>query len=132
LPPVLFGLTFHRPISDDPTVSSAAVRCRSDSIMRGKISCSPNPANTGQEWVRFLAKAQLPRLKFHNLRHSHATHMLLSNIHPKIVSERLGHSKIGITLDLYSHVKEDAAARIDEVLQAAINKRPFGHWVAEW
>ena len=100
--------------------------------MRGKISCSPNPANTGQEWVRFLAKAQLPRLKFHNLRHSHATHMLLSNIHPKIVSERLGHSKIGITLDLYSHVKEDAAARIDEVLQAAINKRPFGHWVAEW
>jgi hypothetical protein len=43
---------------------------------------------------------------------------------------RLGHSKIGITLDLYSHVmpnmQDDAAARIDEALQAAINKRPSG------
>ncbi|WP_138415221.1 tyrosine-type recombinase/integrase [Aquibacillus sediminis] len=42
--------------------------------------------------------------RFHDLRHSHATLLLQKNVHPKVVSERLGHSKIGITVDLYSHV----------------------------
>ena len=67
------------------------------------------------------------RLRFHDLRHSHATALLASGIHPKIASERLGHSKVGITLDLYSHVmpgmQEDAAARVEAALQAAIKKR---------
>jgi integrase len=57
--------------------------------------------------------------------------MLASGVHPKIASERLGHSKIGITLDLYSHVlpnmQADAAAVVDAALQAALNKpRPKG------
>ena len=53
--------------------------------------------------------------------------MLASGIHPKVASERLGHSKVGITLDLYSHVlpgmQEDAAGRVDEALRNARNKR---------
>jgi integrase len=53
--------------------------------------------------------------------------MLSNGVHPKIASERLGHSKVGITLDLYSHVlpgmQKDAAERVDGALQAAINKR---------
>ena len=86
------------------------------------------PHSLGQEWVRFLARTPaLPRVRFHDLRHAHATHMLANGVHPKIASERLGHSKIGITLDLYSHVipgmQEDAAARIDDALQAALQKR---------
>lgn len=40
----------------------------------------------------------------HGLRHSHASHMLASNIHPKIVQERLGHSSIAITMDIYSYL----------------------------
>ena len=44
---------------------------------------------------------------FRGLRHAYATLALKKNIHPKIVSEALGHSKIGITLDLYSHVITD-------------------------
>lgn len=52
---------------------------------------------------RALKKAELKDSRFHDLRHSHATIFLQSNVHPKIVSERLDHSKIGITLDLYSH-----------------------------
>jgi integrase len=63
----------------------------------------------------------------HGLRHSHASHMLASNVHPKIVQERLGHSSIAITLDIYSHLmpnmQEGAAAAVDGVLRAAINKR---------
>jgi integrase len=66
-------------------------------------------------------------MTLHGLRHSHASHMLASNVHPKIVQERLGHSSIAITLDIYSHLmpnmQEGAAATVDGVLRAAINKR---------
>ncbi|WP_417900455.1 tyrosine-type recombinase/integrase [Bacillus haimaensis] len=51
-----------------------------------------------------IKRAGLKDARFHDLRHSHATILLQKNVHPKIVSERLGHSKIGNTLDLYSHV----------------------------
>jgi integrase len=53
--------------------------------------------------------------------------MLASNVHPKIVQERLGHSSIAITMDIYSHLmpnmQEGAASAVDGVLRAAINKR---------
>jgi integrase len=51
-----------------------------------------------------LEQAGLPHIRFHDLRHSAATLLLGLGIHPKIVSELLGHSQIAITLDLYSHV----------------------------
>ncbi|WP_254207978.1 tyrosine-type recombinase/integrase [Paenibacillus sp. AK121] len=44
------------------------------------------------------------RIRFHDLRHTHATLLLKAGIHPKIVQERLGHSSINVTLDTYSHV----------------------------
>jgi integrase len=66
-----------------------------------------------------------PRIRFHDLRHSHATQLLLSGIHPKIAQERLGHSSVAVTLDIYSHVTEnmqnDAAAKLDNVFRSAIN-----------
>ena len=85
------------------------------------------PDTLTQDWFRKLDDTSLPRIRFHDLRHAHATHMLSSGVHPKVASERLGHSKIGITLDLYSHVlpgmEADAAERVDAALQAAINRR---------
>jgi integrase len=52
--------------------------------------------------------------------------LLANGVHPKVASERLGHSKVGITLDLYSHVipgmQEDAAAMVDRALSAARDK----------
>ena len=50
-----------------------------------------------------LAKATLPILRFHDLRHSAASVALSQGVHPKIVSEMLGHSRISLTLDVYSH-----------------------------
>ncbi len=61
---------------------------------------------------------------FHDLRHSHATQLLRLGIPAKVVSERLGHSTIGITLDTYSHVlpgmQEEAAHKVDLALRTAI------------
>jgi integrase len=75
----------------------------------------------------FLRKQGLPRVRLHDLRHTHATHMLASGVHPKIAQERLGHSSVAITLDLYSHVlpglQADAAARIDDAVRTAIDRR---------
>ncbi len=67
-----------------------------------------------------------PCRRFHDLRHSHATHLSASGVHPKIAQERLGHATVAITLDLYSHVlpgmQADAASRVDEALQLALEK----------
>ncbi|WFU28343.1 tyrosine-type recombinase/integrase [Bradyrhizobium sp. CB1717] len=88
------------------------------------------PTFITHEWVRLIKDAGLPVYRFHDLRHAHATHLLQSGVHPKIASERLGHSKVSITLDLYSHVlpgmQEDAAARVDAALQAARAKKGDG------
>jgi integrase len=69
----------------------------------------------------------IPRVRFHDLRHSHATQMLVDGVHPKIAQERLGHSSIAITMDLYSHITDtmqsEAAAKLDAAFAAAI-KRP--------
>ncbi len=62
------------------------------------------------------------KLRLNDLRHTHATLMLKSGVHPKIVSERLGHSTVAFTLDTYSHVvpglQEAAAKAFDETLMA--------------
>ena len=85
------------------------------------------PRSLTHEWQKFVTRRGLRRIRFHDLRHAHATHMLASGVHPKIASERLGHSSVGITLDLYSHVtrgmQADAAALVDDALQAAITQR---------
>lgn len=69
----------------------------------------------------------LPRVRFHDLRHSHATQLLAAGIHPKIAQERLGHSTITTTLDLYSHatdtMQDEAAARLDSALRSAIRHK---------
>jgi integrase len=67
-----------------------------------------------------LEKAQLPKIRFHDLRHTAATLMLQQNTHPKIVQERLGHSDITMTLNTYSHVlpgmQEEIAEKMDEIM----------------
>ena len=66
---------------------------------------------------------KLPPVRFHDLRHAHATLMLTQGVHPKVVSERLGHASIGITLDTYSHVlpslQQEAAAAFDDLFGSA-------------
>jgi integrase len=72
-------------------------------------------------FTRLLGRAQMRPVRFHDLRHTAATLMLGRGIHPKIVSEMLGHSTVGITLDLYSHVtpsmQREAARALDALLQ---------------
>jgi integrase len=72
----------------------------------------------------------VPDVRFHNLRHTCATLPLTKGVHPKIVSEMLGHSSIAITLDIYSHVipglGEAAASAMEITLQGDINESGTG------
>ena len=67
-----------------------------------------------------LQKAGLPRMRFHDLRHSTATLLLSLGVHPKVVQELLGHSQIAVTMDTYSHVmpnlQREAMAELNSLL----------------
>ena len=70
--------------------------------------------------VQFM-KGRGSKLRLHGLRHSHASHLLAANVHPKIVQERFGHSSVAVTMDIYSHLmanmQADAAACVDDAFR---------------
>ena len=70
-----------------------------------------------------LERAGLPRIRFHDLRHTAASLLLAENVNPKVVQEMLGHSSIAVTMDTYSHVlpslQADAAEKMDRLLAAS-------------
>jgi integrase len=63
------------------------------------------------------------KIRFHDLRHTHATLLLKQGVHPKVVQERLGHSSITVTLDLYSHVLPN----IQKAAAEQFGEQIFGH-----
>ncbi len=70
-----------------------------------------------------LKKFGLPHMRFHDLRHSAATILLVAGVHPKVIQERLGHSTIATKLDVYSHVlpsmQQEAAKKIDDIFSGS-------------
>lgn len=88
---------------------------------RGLVFCTPlgrelHPERFSRAFLRRSKSAGLPRIRLHDLRHTWATLALQAGIHPKVVSERLGHANVSITLDIYSHVAPsmhaEAAAKV--------------------
>jgi integrase len=75
-----------------------------------------DPESVSRYWRQALKRSMLPKIPLHDLRHTHATLALQADIHPKVVSERLGHATVSITFDTYSHAipatQEEAAALI--------------------
>ena len=71
------------------------------------------------EWRLLMEQLDLPTIRLHDLRHTHATLALKAGVHPKVVSERLGHATVGITLDLYSHVAPSLAKDAAEQIMSA-------------
>jgi integrase len=101
------------------TLLALGIRQTGDTLLCARPDGEPmQPRSLTHEFARLIGRMKdIPRMRFHDLRHSHATQLLLAGVHPKVAQERLGHSTITVTLDLYSHVtatmQEDAAAKID-------------------
>ena len=92
-----------------------------DDLVFSNVDGTPvDPGTLTHNFARIARRADLPGTRFHDLRHTFASLMLLAGIHPKIVSEMLGHSSVAFTLDVYSHVikglGQAAVKRLDEVL----------------
>ncbi len=75
-----------------------------DLVFTNEVGELIHPDLLTRKFKAHAREAGLPRIRLHDLRHTYATLVLKAGVHPKIVSERLGHATVGITLDLYSHV----------------------------
>ena len=86
------------------------------------------PGSVTQAFSRIAGKAGLSRVRLHDLRHTHATLLMKMNVHPKVVSERLGHSSTRLTMDTYSHVlpgmQASAVAGLEGVLAPKVAMSP--------
>ncbi len=96
-------------------------------IFATRVGTPFSPRNVTRHFFDVIEKlgeadppVNLPRIRFHDLRHTSATLLLESGTHPKIVQERLGHASIRITLDTYAHatptMQTEAAERMDAIL----------------
>ncbi len=90
-------------------------------VFTSELGTLINPTNLRRRsFASLLEKARVPRVRFHDLRHTCATLLFSRNVHPKDVQELLGHSNISITLDTYSHVipgtRDRAARAMEETL----------------
>lgn len=94
-------------------------RCEG-SIFTTRWGTPIEPRNATRSFKRLLARAGLRSMRFHDLRHSCATLLLVQGVSPRVVMKILGHSQINVTMNTCSHVlpdlQRDAAARLDELL----------------
>ena len=84
---------------------------------RGTLADGPNVTH---RFHKLLKRADLPQMRFHDLRHACASLLLVQGVHPRVVMETLGHSQISLTMNTYSHVipalQREAADRMEAVL----------------
>lgn len=97
-----------------------------DDLVFSNVEGKPlNPSSLNREFSRILKRAGLENVRFHDLRHTFASLMLLRGAKPKVISEALGHASVGFTMDVYSHIiqgmQSEAMALLDEVLPVAKN-----------
>lgn len=90
---------------------------KSGALMRDVDGATVTPNAINKRLRKHLRELGLPRVRFHDLRHSYATIMMQNGINPKIVSTVLGHSSVDITLDLYSHCCVDMQDACLQVFQ---------------
>ena len=94
-----------------------------DDLLFCQVNGSPLlPHSVSQAWRRLVKKAGFPGIRLHDARHTHATLMLEQGVNWKIISERLGHGSVAMTLDLYAHaspgLQQAAAQGFDKVLDS--------------
>jgi integrase len=127
LPVTLIDELRHHRVRQAQELLQVGIRLTENHHLVAQADGSPlQPNSLTHAFATFVAERNLKRVRLHDLRHSHATHMLAAGVHPKVASERLGHSKVGITLDLYSHVlpgmQNEAVSRVDAVIRDAMQK----------
>jgi integrase len=121
MPPlVVDALREHRSRQLDERSTAAAAWTDSGRVFTSKTGAPLDRSGVISAFHKALADAGLPRMRFHDLRHSCATLLLVQGVSPRVVMDVLGHTEIWMTMDLYSHVlpplQRDAADRMEQLL----------------
>lgn len=90
-----------------------------DLVVTDELGQALHPDHFSRDFDQLIRKLDVPRIRLHDLRHTHATLALKAGVHPKVVSERLGHATVGVTLDLYSHVMPAIAKDAAETIMSS-------------
>ena len=121
LPQITVNELYQFKIQQTKNYLKLGIGLNGDTLLFGGLKGSWKPGQLTKAYADFRKRFSFKHVTFHDLRHTHATHLLCRNIHPKIVSERLGHSTISITLDTYSYVlpnmQEEAASVTNLLLE---------------
>jgi integrase len=120
------ALKQHRLRQLESRLKAAAFWEEHDHVFCTQVGTHLRPCHVVDEFKKLLKKADLPDIRFHDLRHSAATLLLSLGIHPKVVQEMLGHTHISMTMDIYSHVlpsiQQDAVSKLNDLLTRHIEK----------
>ncbi|SFX53770.1 Site-specific recombinase XerD [Thermoactinomyces sp. DSM 45891] len=116
---VVQALEEHKLLQSKEKIKLGALYHDHGLVVTTSIGKPVSPSDLWKYFKSILKKADLPNIRFHDLRHTHATLMLQQGEHPKIVAERLGHSDIRLTMDTYSHVlpnmQQEAVERFEKM-----------------
>ncbi len=122
-PATVATLRAHRAAQNRERLSWGPAYQDGDLLFARENGAPMDPDSITGIFERRVRELKLPRIRLHDLRHTHATLALSAGIHPKVVQERLGHSSISMTLDTYSHaipaMQADAADKIAALIEAA-------------
>lgn len=90
-------------------------------MFRSPLTGGPlDPDNVDRVFTRHLALAELPAVRVHDLRHTHASLLVAAGVHPKAIQARMGHASITTTLNTYGHLMPSAFAGVGERLDALL------------
>ena len=119
-PPLVRALIEHRDRQDKERVTAGSLWQGSPCVFSSPIGTPVDPRNDFREFRKLLARAGLPPVRLHDLRHTAASLLLAQNVPARVVREILGHSQIALTMNTYSHVapevSREAADRMARML----------------
>ncbi|HMT61270.1 MAG TPA: site-specific integrase, partial [Microthrixaceae bacterium] len=117
----LGALRAHQERQDIERASAGSAWSDTGLVFTREDGSAIHPDRFSHWFADLVEKAGVPPIRLHDLRHTHATLALEAGVHPKVVSERLGHATVGITLDLYSHVTPSLDELAAETIAALVD-----------
>lgn len=94
-----------------------------DALVLGKKNGEPRSPNmVSKEWIKFAAGHGLAQVRFHDLRHTHASQLIAAGMDVVTISKRLGHAKPTVTLDVYGHLFKNTDELAAQIVETAFAK----------
>ena len=119
-PAVISALRAHRKRQAETRLAAGSLWQDKGLIFPTGIGTPMDPRALGIDYDRMIEKSKLPRIRLHDLRHTFATIGLGQGVHPKVMSDMLGHSKVSLTLDVYSHALPSFQTEASEKIAQAL------------